>query len=163
MTPARRIFLREHLPVKQMLHAHSGNKEIEMIFLINAPIVKVKIEEMLYDPEDIAGQTHGSMMACFQNVSDESGALPDYQWLECYCVVIKNQLLFSLAVVHLSVRLSFRQVAHLLRFMRERSGLAGIGLGNESTIPMYAPVACAVGLQKRITSFSRKFGRSPLP
>lgn len=65
---------------------------MEMIFVINEPIVSAIIGEMLWDHEEVEGKMHANMMACFMDVGDDSEALQGCQWRDLYNVVIKNQL-----------------------------------------------------------------------
>lgn len=148
MLPARKRFFEEQLPVKNTLHAHFGNKQIEKIYLINAPIVDVIIGKMLWDPEDTEGQTHARMMASFSDVADESEALPEGHGSNRYRIVIKSRLQFFLAIDFLAAGLSFRHVSRVLHHTNERSGLVSIGMCSDVTISKYARYACAVNLQK---------------
>ena len=84
--------------MKETLHGFFGKKTIKKIFMMNTPIFSVIIGEMLCDPEDVKGETHARMMACFTEVGDDSEALQDGQWQDIYHVVIKNQLQWSLAI-----------------------------------------------------------------
>lgn len=144
----KKAFFEELVPVKKTLHQYFGTEQIKMIFLINAPIVDVIIGDMLWDPEDVEGQTHANMMACFEDVADESEALEGGQGLDRYRVVIKNRLQFFLGIDYLSAGLSFRQATRVLLATKERSGMASIGSCSDSTISKYARIACAVNLQK---------------
>ena len=168
----KRSFFEDQLPVKETLHSYFGTKQIEKIFLINAPIVDVIIGEMLWDPDCIDVQTHANMMACFddvadtteaipggQDVADTTEALPDGQGLDRYRVVIKNTLQFYLGIDYLRVGLSFRQAARVLLSTKERSGLASIGSCTDMTISKSARMACAVELQKVYDLLHR--GHSP--
>ena len=78
--------------MKSTLHNYFGTKKIQIIFLINVPIADVIIGDMLWDPEDIEGQTHANMMACFEKFADKSEALACGQGLDRYRDVIKNNL-----------------------------------------------------------------------
>jgi len=120
--------------MKRMLHAHFGAKQVEKIFLINAPIVNVIIGQMLWDPEDVEGQTHASMIVCFRDGVDKMEALLDGQGYEGYSVVIKNRLQLFLAIDYLATGLSFRQVSRVLHNTKERSGMASIGMCTDVTI-----------------------------
>ena len=57
------------------MHGFFGKKTIEKILLINAPIFSVIIGEMMWDLEDVKGQKHANMMACFTDIGDNSEAL----------------------------------------------------------------------------------------
>ena len=102
---------------------------------------------MLWDPEDVEGQTYANMMACFQDVADERESLQDGHGQDRFRVIVKKQLQFSLAIDYLYAGLSFRQAARVLQLTKERSGLASIGACSDSTISKYARIACAVNLQ----------------
>lgn len=61
--------------MKKTLHKYFGTKKIKKIFPINASIVEVIIREMLWDPEDIKVQMQLNLMACFQDVAEDSEKL----------------------------------------------------------------------------------------
>lgn len=105
--------------MRETLHNYYGTKQVEKIFLINAPIVNVIVEEMLCNPDDIEGKAHANMMACFEDVADYTEDLSGGEGLDRYRVVIKNQLRFFLGVDYLRVRLSFHQASRVLLTTKE--------------------------------------------
>ena len=64
-------------------------------FLINTDIVNIIIGDMLWDPEDVSGETHANMLRPFQNFADATEELEEGEKVE---IVIKNVVQFSLAI-----------------------------------------------------------------
>lgn len=157
----KKAFFEGQLPVKKTLHAHFGTKQVEKIYLINAPIVDLIIGKMLWDPEETGGQTHAKMMASFSDVEDESEPPPEGYGSDRYRIVINNRLQFFLAIDFLAAGLSFRQVSRVLHHTKERSGLASICMCSDVTISSMRGMH-AQSTFRRCMNFSRKPGRSQL-
>lgn len=144
----KQTFFEQSRPVKETLHAFFGPKQTTRRFLINAPIVNVIIGDMLWNPDDIDGDTHARMMAAFEDVADESELLEAGEGVDRRCVLIKNSLQFSLAIDYLRAGCSFKQAARIMLATKERTGLAAVGSCSDSTISKYARFACAINMQK---------------
>lgn len=132
------------MPVNETLRRYLSKKQIEMVFLINTPIVDVLNRGMQWDPNEIEIQTTVNVNACFQDVEDESETLENGQRPDCDRVDIDNCMLFSLQIAYLSVGPSFRQAAYVLLSIQERSGLPNLGACTASMISKYVRTACDV-------------------
>jgi len=131
----KKMFFEENRPVKETLHNHYGAKQVKQRYLINAPIVKVIIGELLWDPDDIDGSTHKNMMSSFIDYVDESEVMEEgEEGGDRFCIEINNPVQFSLAIEYLQAGLSFRQAARVMIGTKERTGLAAIGSCSDYTI-----------------------------
>ena len=103
---------------------------------------------MVWDPEDIKGQTHSNIMECFVSCADYSRELQVVQGQDCYRVNIKKPLNLSMAIYYLWVGLSFHRAVPELQSTKERSRIATISFSNDTMILKYAQIICAISLQK---------------
>ena len=90
-------------------------------FTISESIVEVVIHQLLleFDPDE--EDVDISNLAIFSAIENEEG-------VEYYEVSWSNKLLFEMIVSYVSVGISFRQCARLLRETRETTGLGCIGI-----------------------------------
>ena len=130
------------------MHGYFGAKQVSKRFLVNAPIVSVIIGEMLWDPDEIEGDTHEKMMSSFEDYADPTEELADGQDVDRLCMTIANQVQFGLAIDYFRIGCTFRQSARVMLATKERTGLAAIGSCSDYTIAKYARFACAINLQK---------------
>jgi hypothetical protein len=144
----KKAFFETSRPVKETLHNYFGTKQVAQRIRINAAIVNVIIGELLWDPEDIDGETHSRMMRSFEDFAGDTEELQEGEGVDRFCIVIKNPVQFSLTVDYLSVGCSFRQAARIMISTKERTGLAAIGTCSDLTVAKYARYACAINLQK---------------
>ena len=114
-------------------------------FLINTDIVDTIIGDMLWDPEDVSGETHANMLRPFQYFADATEELEEGEKVE---IVIKNKVQFYLAIGYLKASCSFRQASRVMTTTKETTGLAAIGSCKDTTIAKYARFALAINLQK---------------
>ena len=103
----KKTFFDEAIPVKQTLHTYFGAQQVCQRFLVNATVVNVIIGDMLWDPEDIDGETHAKMMRPFEDFADAVEELEEGKGVDRYCIVIKNPAQFSLAIGYLKASCSF--------------------------------------------------------
>ena len=75
--------LEVQIPVRESLHRFFDTQKSHKEFLINTPIVNVIIGDMLWDTEDIKGQTYANMMAFFIDCADDSEELHVVQGRDC--------------------------------------------------------------------------------
>ena len=101
-------FFKVYVPVKELLYGFFGTQQFHKGFLINAPILTVNIEVMMWDPKYIEGQMKMNMMVCFIECTDDLEDLKAGQRQDNYHVTIKKPLQFSLEIYYLRVELSFR-------------------------------------------------------
>ena len=73
----KKNFFDDVKPVKQTLHGHFGAQQACERFLINTDIVNTIIGDMLWDPEDVSGETHANMLRPFQNFADATEELEE--------------------------------------------------------------------------------------
>ena len=110
----------EHaVPIKKTLHGHFGSSQMAMNYTINGQIIDKIIGEMLWDPDDIDGQSRATMMKPFEDIADESENLGDGEGVDRYRIVIKNRLQYSLGVKYMAASCSFRQTARILLDTKE--------------------------------------------
>ena len=93
--------------MKQTLHTYFGAQQVCQWFLVNVTVVNVIIEDMLWDSEDIDGETHAKMMHPFKDFADVVKGLEEGKGVDRYCIVIKNLVQFSLAIGYLKASCSF--------------------------------------------------------
>ena len=144
----QKTYFDQAVPIKKTLHGHFGSSQMAMHYTFNGPIIDKIIGEMLWDPDDIDGQSHASMMMPFQDIAEESENLRDGEGVDRYRIVIKNRLQYNLAVKYMAASLSFRQTARILQDTKETTGLASIGSISDSTVAKYARFSAAINLQK---------------
>ena len=77
---------------------------------INSPIVDKIIGDMLWDPDEVEGESHTKMMQPFVDIADGSEDLEDGEGVDRYRIDIKNSLQFDLAVGYLAAACTFRQI-----------------------------------------------------
>jgi hypothetical protein len=133
-------------PAKETLHHYFSGAQVTLTFLINGPIVDVIIGEMLWDTEDIDGETHSRMMGAFEDFVDVTENLPKGEGSDRYRFVIRNPVQLHLSIDYISVGCSFQQTARLLHSTKERTGLAAIGC-TYATVAKYERFICAIDLQ----------------
>lgn len=105
--------------MEQNLHAYFGMKHVQMIHLINTPIVTKVIGGMLWDPEDVNGLMHSNVIACFENCVGDAEVLGDSKGQDQFHVIIKNMFQLKLPIDYLQVGLSFHQAARVLQMTKK--------------------------------------------
>ena len=118
----KKTFFDEVIPVKQTLHTYFGAQQVCQRFLVNATVVNVIIGDMLWDPEDIDGETHAKMMHPFLDFADAVKELEEGKGVDRYCIVIKNPAQFSLAIGYLKASCSFWQTSCVMMMTKEKTG-----------------------------------------
>uniref|UniRef100_M4BS94 Uncharacterized protein n=1 Tax=Hyaloperonospora arabidopsidis (strain Emoy2) TaxID=559515 RepID=M4BS94_HYAAE len=78
--------------VKQTLHSHFGSQQVPRLNTINASIVDKIIGDMLWDLDEVEGESHTNMMQPFVEISDESEDLKDGEGGDLYRIDIKSSL-----------------------------------------------------------------------
>lgn len=129
-----------------------------MIFLTNAPIVDMIIENIPWDRGDVEVQTHANMMPCCLEIGDESKTLADGKGHDCFFVLIRIWLQFSLEIDNLSAGLSFRQAGAVLLANNERSAVTNIGSCSDSAIFKYAQISCLSAFKSCTTVYRKHIG-----
>ena len=76
MTLVRRPSLKASWRSRRQCTATSARSRSRRFFLSTRPSSMLLLVK-LWDPEDVEGQTHANMMACFQDVADERESLQD--------------------------------------------------------------------------------------
>jgi hypothetical protein len=71
---------------------------VTQTFLINGPIVDVIIGEMLWDPEDIDGETQSRMIGAFEDFVHVTENLPEEEGSDRYRFVIRNPVQLYLSI-----------------------------------------------------------------
>ncbi len=70
-------------------------------FLINTDIVNTIIGDILWELQDINGETHANMLRPFKDFADVTKELEEGEGVDSYCIVTKNSVRISLAVSYL--------------------------------------------------------------
>ena len=96
--------------MKHTLHSHCGSQQVPRLHIINASIVDKIIGDMLWDPDEVEGESHTKMMQPFVDIADGSEDLEDGEDVDRYRIDIKNPLQFDLAVEYLAAACTFRQI-----------------------------------------------------
>ena len=120
--------------------------QVNIMYLINSPIVTVVMGNMLWDPNNLNGQMHWNMMSLFEDCTGDMEAPEDGEGKYCYYMTIKNLLKFRLDVDYVLYGVRFRHADWVLQSTKERNGLAIIGLCNVATIANYSLIFFAFNL-----------------
>ena len=73
---------------------------------------------MLWDPEDVNGETYANTLRPFEDFADATEELEEGEGVDSYCIVIKNSVQFSLAIGYLQASCSFRQAFRVIDMFR---------------------------------------------
>ena len=96
------------------MHAFAWPHTLPLRALIDKDIVDIIIGDMMFHPEDMVGITRSRLLASFVPTlysSEDAAYACNVSW---YTIIAGNTNQFQLVGKYLAVRMSFRQVAHVM-------------------------------------------------
>ncbi|UIZ27025.1 hypothetical protein KXD40_002423 [Peronospora effusa] len=113
---------------------------------INAPIGDKIIGKVLWDPDEVEGESNTKMMQTFVIISEGSKDLKMEKGVDCYRIDIKNFLQQNLILLSniLAAACTFRQSSRVLLFTKVLTGLDSIGCASDATVAKCDRVVKAV-------------------
>ena len=130
------------VPLKSTISSHFPGASDQLIFVIDAPIVDVVLQHLLFDP-DVDEHVSDSVMKIFEPLYNAENK----DVVTEYCLIIKNMRLFNIVVGMVALGSSFHLAMQQVTCIREELQLGHLGGCDEQKVSTFICVVAGACLQ----------------